>query len=363
MISNQILQNTIEGLKSITRVELCIMDIDGKVVAMTADEMEKCSKPVAEFAKSPADSQELQGYQFFKIFDEQQLEYILIAGGIGEDVYMIGKLAAFQIQNLLVAYKERFDKDNFIKNLLLDNLLLVDIYNRAKKLHIDTEVKRVIFIIETSHEKDSAALDNVRNLLGGKAKDFVTAVDERNIIVVKELSEKDGSRELARMAREMLTILREDSGDEQMHIAYGTVVNDIKEVSKSYKEAKLALDVGKIFYVEKDIVAYSSLGIGRLIYQLPLPLCKMFIKEIFEGKFPDEFDEETLATINKFFENSLNVSETSRQLYIHRNTLVYRLDKLQKSTGLDLRVFEDAITFKIALMVVKYMKYMETLEY
>ena len=286
-----------------------------------------------------------------------------MAGGESDDAYMVGKIAAFQIQNLLVAYKERFDKDNFIKNLLMDNLLLVDIYNRAKKLHIDTEVKRVIFIIETSHEKDSAALDNVRNLLGGKAKDFVTAVDERNIIVVKELSEKDGSRELARMAREMLTILREDSGDEQMHIAYGTVVNDIKEVSKSYKEAKLALDVGKIFYVEKDIVAYSSLGIGRLIYQLPLPLCKMFIKEIFEGKSPDEFDEETLATINKFFENSLNVSETSRQLYIHRNTLVYRLDKLQKSTGLDLRVFEDAITFKIALMVVKYMKYMETLEY
>ena len=177
---------------------------------------------------------------------------------------------------------------------------------------------------------------------------------------MKELSEKDGSAEMAKMAKEMLTILREDSGDEHMHIAYGTVVNDIKEVSKSYKEAKLALDVGKIFYAERDIVAYSTLGIGRLIYQLPLPLCKMFIKEIFEGKSPDGFDEEMLSTINKFFENSLNVSETSRQLYIHRNTLVYRLDKLQKSTGLDLRVFEDAITFKIALMVVKYMKYMET---
>ena len=188
-------------------------------------------------------------------------------------------------------------------------------------------------------------------------------MDEKNIIVVKELYPRDGSRELDKMAKEMLALLREDTGDERIHIAYGTVVNDIKEVSKSYKEAKLALDVGKIFFDEKDIVAYSTLGIGRLIYQLPLPLCKMFIKEIFEGKSPDEFDEETLATINKFFENSLNVSETSRQLYIHRNTLVYRLDKLQKSTGLDLRVFEDAITFKIALMVVKYMKYMETLEY
>ena len=277
--------------------------------------------------------------------------------------HLLGKIAAFQVQSLLVAYKERFDKDNFIKNLLLDNLLLVDIYNRAKKLHIDTEAKRVIFIIETSHEKDSVALDNVRNLLGGKSRDFVTAVDEKNIIVVKELADKAGSRELEKMAKEMMEILRAESEDDKIHIAYGTVVNDIKEVSKSYKEAKLALDVGKIFFDEKDIVAYSTLGIGRLIYQLPIPLCKMFIKEIFEGKSPDEFDEETLTTINKFFENSLNVSETSRQLYIHRNTLVYRLDKLQKSTGLDLRVFEDAITFKIALMVVKYMKYMETLEY
>lgn len=363
MISNQILQNTIEGLKGISRIDFCVLDTEGKALATTFEDTWNYESAVLSFVESPADSQVIQGCQFFKIFDEQQLEYVLLAGGESEDVYMLGKIAAFQVQSLLVAYKERFDKDNFIKNLLLDNLLLVDIYNRAKKLHIDTEAKRVIFIIETSHEKDSVALDNVRNLLGGKSRDFVTAVDEKNIIVVKELADKDGSRELEKMAKEMMEILRAESEDDNIHIAYGTVVNDIKEVSKSYKEAKLALDVGKIFFDEKDIVAYSTLGIGRLIYQLPIPLCKMFIKEIFEGKSPDEFDEETLTTINKFFENSLNVSETSRQLYIHRNTLVYRLDKLQKSTGLDLRVFEDAITFKIALMVVKYMKYMETLEY
>ena len=363
MISNQILQNTIEGLKGISRIDFCVLDTEGKALATTFEDTWNYESAVLSFVESPADSQVIQGCQFFKIFDEQQLEYVLLAGGESEDVYMLGKIAAFQVQSLLVAYKERFDKDNFIRNLLLDNLLLVDIYNRAKKLHIDTEAKRVIFIIETSHEKDSVALDNVRNLLGGKSRDFVTAVDEKNIIVVKELADKDGSRELEKMAKEMMEILRAESEDDKIHIAYGTVVNDIKEVSKSYKEAKLALDVGKIFFDEKDIVAYSTLGIGRLIYQLPIPLCKMFIKEIFEGKSPDEFDEETLTTINKFFENSLNVSETSRQLYIHRNTLVYRLDKLQKSTGLDLRVFEDAITFKIALMVVKYMKYMETLEY
>ena len=346
MISNQILQNTIEGLKGITRIDFCVMDTDGKSLASTYSEQENYVEEVISFVESPADSQVVQGYQFFKIFDEHQLEYILLANGGSDDVYMVGKIAAFQIQNLLVAYKERFDKDNFIKNLLLDNLLLVDIYNRAKKLHIDTEVRRVIFIIETKHEKDTNALDNVRNLLGNRTRDFVTAVDEKNIIVVKELEPNDGHTELEKIAENMYTLLKED-GEEDVLIAYGTVVNDIKEVSKSYKEAKLALDV----------------GIGRLIYQLPIPLCKMFIREIFEGKSPDDFDEETLTTINKFFENNLNVSETSRQLYIHRNTLVYRLDKLQKSTGLDLRVFEDAITFKIALMVVKYMKYMESLEY
>ena len=362
MISNQILQNTIEGLKGITRIDFCVMDTDGKSLASTFSEQENYVEEVLSFVESPADSQVVQGYQFFKIFDEHQLEYILLANGGSDDVYMVGKIAAFQIQNLLIAYKERFDKDNFVKNLLLDNLLLVDIYNRAKKLHIDTEVRRVIFIIETKHEKDTNALDNVRTLLGNRTRDFVTAVDEKNIIVVKELEPNDGHVELEKIAENMYTLLKED-GEEDILIAYGTVVGDIKEVSKSYKEAKLALDVGKIFFSERSVIAYSALGIGRLIYQLPIPLCKMFIREIFEGKSPDDFDEETLTTINKFFENNLNVSETSRQLYIHRNTLVYRLDKLQKSTGLDLRVFEDAITFKIALMVVKYMKYMESLEY
>ena len=361
MISNQILQNTIEGLKGIARVELCVMDVDGKEVAATMD-MGNCSKPAVEFAASQADSQEIQGYQYFKIYDEQQLEYILVAGGTGEDVYMIGKMVAFQIQNLLVAYKERFDKDNFIKNLLLDNLLLVDIYNRAKKLHIETNVKRVVFLIETKNEKDANALETVRSLFSAKTKDFITAVDEKNIILVREVKPGETYGDLEKTANTILDMLNTEAMS-KVHIAFGTIVNEIKDVSRSYKEAKMALDVGKIFYSGKNVVAYSNLGIGRLIYQLPLPLCRMFIKEIFDGKNPDEFDEETLTTINKFFENSLNVSETSRQLYIHRNTLVYRLDKLQKSTGLDLRVFEDAITFKIALMVVKYMKYMENLDY
>ena len=362
MISNQILQNTIEGLKGITKIDFCVMDTEGKVLAGTFAEQVNQGEEVRSFVKSPADSQVIKGYQFFKIYDEHQLEYILLADGDREDVYMLGKIAVFQIQNLLVAYKERFDKDNFIKNLLLDNLLLVDIYNRAKKLHIDTEVRRVIFIIETKHEKDSSALDNVRSLLGGRSRDFVTAVDEKNIILVKEVKTGEDYGELEKTANMILDMLNTEAMT-KVHVAYGTIVGDIKEVSRSYKEAKMALDVGKIFYNGKNVVAYSNLGIGRLIYQLPLPLCRMFIREIFEGKSPDEFDEETLTTINKFFENSLNVSETSRQLYIHRNTLVYRLDKLQKSTGLDLRVFEDAITFKIALMVVKYMKYMESLDY
>ena len=361
MISNQILQTTLDGLKGITRVDLGICDTEGKVLASTFTDAEESENSILVFVDSPADSQVINGCQFFKVFDDHQLEYVLLAYGDSEDVYMIGKIASFQIQNLLVAYKERFDKDNFIKNLLLDNLLLVDIYNRAKKLHIDIEVRRVVFIVETNREKDGNELEKIRSLFGGKSKDFVTAVDEKNIIVVKELAENETYDDLRKTAEVILNLFRSEA--DGVHIAYGTVINELKEVSRSYKEARMALDVGKIFFEERNIIAYSQLGIGRLIYQLPIPLCKMFIKEIFDGKSPDDFDEEILSTINKFFENSLNVSETSRQLYIHRNTLVYRLDKLQKSTGLDLRVFEDAITFKIALMVVKYMKYMESMDY
>ena len=362
MISNQILQNTIDGLKAITRIDLCVTDVEGKVLASTIPDAETYEYPVREFVKSPADSQLIQGFQFFKVFDERQLEYVILARGDSDDVYMIGKVASFQIQNLLVAYKERFDKDNFIKNLLLDNLLVVDIYNRSKKLHIDTDVSRIVFLVEMNGERDTSGLELVRQAYTGRPKDFITSVNEKSIIVVREVRENEGYEDLIKAAQVLHDHLA-GMGLTGVRISLGTIVHEIKEVSSSYKEARMAMDVGKIFYNERSVVAYSILGIGRLIYQLPIPLCKMFIREIFGGRSPEDFDDETLMTINKFFENNLNVSETSRQLYIHRNTLVYRLDKLQKSTGLDLRVFEDAITFKIALMVVKYMNYMETLEY
>lgn len=358
MISSQILQNTIDELHTITRVDFSIMDVEGNEVASTIPTDYISSQAIVQFADSPADSQVVQNAHFFKIYDEKALEYVLISKGSGEDAYMLGRVAVSEIQNLIIAYKERFDRNNFIQNLLLDNMLLIDIYNRAKKLHIETEVRRIVYLIETKYEKDNTAMEIVKGLFSGKTKDFITAVDEKSIILVQELKEGESYEqvdETAKMLRDMLNT--EAMSD--VKIAYGTIVNEIRQVSRSYKEAKLALDVGKIFYMERSIIAYNTLGIGRLIYQLPLPLCQMFMKEVFTEAKPDSFDEETLTTINKFFENSLNVSETARQLYIHRNTLVYRLEKLQKSTGLDIRVFDDALTFKIAMMVVSYMKYME----
>ncbi len=362
MISNQILQTTLEGLKNITKTDFSIYDPEGKQLVATQSDIEAARDDLIGFAQSQADFQSIGDTQFFKVYDEYQLEYILLSRGNGDEGMLIGNMAAYQIRTLLTAYKERFDKDNFIKNLLLDNLLLVDIYNRARKLHIAPEAERVVFILETSPKQDQATIENLKSQLATQPGDFITAIDEKSIILVRELAPGDGYRQAQDFAEAVLDLVGADT-DEQTHIAFGTIVHELKEVSRSYKEARMALDVGKIFFDGRKIIAYSSLGIGRLIYQLPIPLCKMFIKEIFSRKAPDDFDEETLTTINKFFENNLNVSETSRQLYIHRNTLVYRLDKLQKSTGLDLRVFEDAITFKIALMVVKYMKYMETLDY
>lgn len=360
MISNQIIQSSIDDVRAITRIDLCILDLNGTVVAATFELEELPEHTVEAFVDSPAESQTLQGYNFFKVYDEDQLEYILVARGLSEDSYMIGKLAASQLQTLIVAYKERFDKNNFIQNLLLDNLLLVDIYNRAKRLHIEQEAYRVVFLIETKYEKDMVALETVRSLFGNSPRDFITAVDEKNIVLLKEVTQYEDYDSLNSVARMLVDMLNAEAMT-QVRVAYGTIVQQLKDVSKSYKEAKMSMDVGRIFYADQTIMAYNSLGIGRLIYQLPLPLCEMFMHEVFGENTPDTFDEETLSTIYKFFDNSLNVSETARQLFVHRNTLVYRLEKLQKTTGLDIRVFEDALTFRIALMVANYMKYLDTL--
>ncbi len=360
MISNQVLQSTIEGIKEISHLDICIMDAGGREVAATQQVFGAAVAAIPEFTASPADSQSAGPFQFFKVFDENQLEYILVINGSTDATLMVGRMAAFQLQGLLGAFKEHYDKDSFIKNLLLDNLLLIDIYERAKKLRIPANSPRVVLLIEMDREKgkDRDVLVQLQEMQGTGSEDYVTQVDENSIVLVHHTEEDREEDALENYAQGVMEHLRA-AGTTDVRIAYGTVVSELKELSHSFKEARMALDVSRIFFEDKTVIAYNQLGIGRLIYQLPLPLCRMFIREIFKDKRPDEFDEETLTTISKFFENNLNVSETSRQLFIHRNTLVYRLDKLLKSTGLDLRIFEDAITFKIALMVVKYMKYMD----
>ncbi len=360
MISNQVIQTSIDELKAITKVDLCIFDLEGMEAASTFEQIDLDTSLISSFALSPADSQIIAGYHLLKILDEGNVQYILIAKGSNEDVYVIGKIAVCQIQNLMIAYKEKFDRNNFFQNLLLDNLLLVDIFNRAKKLHIEDEVPRAVFLIETKSDKDSDTIEMLKSLYLAQSGDFVTSVDERSIILIKALEDAEDYDTLYAIARTIVDMMNTEAMM-AVKVAFGTIVSELREVSKSYKEAKMALDVGKIFYIEKSIISYKTLGIGRLIYQLPINLCQIFIQEIFENNLPIDFDEETLTTINKFFENNLNVSETSRQLFVHRNTLVYRIEKLQKSTGLDIRTFDDALTFKIALMVVNYMNYLDTL--
>ena len=337
MISNQILQETISGMKEVTGIDLCILDLSGRIVVTTMEITDALAQHAEEFADSMAESQVIDGFQYFKIFDDQRLEYILLATGMSENAYTVGKLAVMQIQNLLTAYKERLDKENFVKNLLRDNLLLVDIYNRSKKLHIEVEQRRVAFLIQAEYEKDQNLLEATKEVESGADSDFITAVDEKSIVYVTPVNGNEGQAQFIQHAKEIKEGLNE-YGIKDAKIAIGNVAETIKDVSRSYKEAQIALEVSKIFYEDASVIAYNQLGIGRLIYQLPLPLCKMFIREVFGDYSPDSIDEETLATIDKFFE------------------------KIQKNTNLDLRNFEDAIAFKIALMVVKYMKHMDTMD-
>lgn len=358
MISTQVITNCIEELRGITRVDLAVYGTEGAVVASTFPTGDVSESLIRNFAQSPADSQVIGMDHLLKIVDEGELVYILVARGNNDEAYLIGKIAVSQIQQLIVAYKERFDRNNFFQSLLLDNLLLVDVYNRAKKLHIEVTVPRVVFIVETKNEKDSTAVEFLRGMFCAQSGDYITAVNESSVILIKSLVSGEGHAELEQTAQTIVDMMNTEAMM-SVRVAYGTIVQELKDVSKSYKEAMMALDVSKIFYVEKKVISYGSLGIGRLIYQLPANLCRIFIDEIFGDSDPGEFDEEIVSTVNKFFENNLNVSETSRQLFVHRNTLVYRIEKLEKSTGLDVRTFDDALTFKIAMMVYNYMRYLD----
>ena len=361
MLSNQIIQKSLDELKAVTKVDLEVYDLEGSRLAGTVSRYNEEAHIVRIFAQSAAQTQEMENKWFMKILDEEQDMFVLVAYGDGQYTYPVAKIAVNQLQALITAYKEKFDRNNFFQNLILDNLLLVDIYNRAKKLHLEVEAKRIVYLIETKVESESMAKELLRSLFSQQNGDYVTSVDEKNIVLIKSIHKDEEDDEINQTAKTIVDMLNAEAML-SVKVSYGTVVNELKEVSKSYKEAKMALDVGKIFYAEKNIIGYEKLGIGRLIYQLPVSLCRMFMNEIFGDKLPDQMDEETLITIQKFFENSLNVSETARQLYIHRNTLVYRIEKLQKETGLDIRNFDDALTFKIALMVVSYMHYLDNRE-
>ncbi len=359
MISGQTIKGSIEELSAITKVELCVMDLNGEKVATTSDRDFLDISIIISFANSPVDSQVIGDVHLFKILDEGDPAYVLLAKGDSEHAYMVGKIGVSQLQNLIVAYKERYDRNNFFQNLLLDNMLLIDVYNRARKLKIEVNATRVIILVEIKNSQDNTAQELLSSMFAPHTGDYVTAVDENNVILIKTLGKGQSYDDVSQIATTIVDMMNTEAML-SVRVAYGTIIEELKDLSKSYKEAKMALEVGKIFYAEKRVNAYNTLGIGRLIYQLPESLCRIFIDEIFGGKeVPDDLDEETLNTINKFFENNLNVSETSRQLFVHRNTLVYRIEKLEKSSGLDVRKFDDALTFKIALMVINYMKYLE----
>ena len=354
MISNHKIQVAIDEMRDISKTDIVVYTEKGKLVAATQVPDNDMEVAVEVFADSMAESQMLAGYHFFKVIVEGELEYILLARSSSEEAYMVGKMAACQLKNLATAYMEQFDRNNFMQNILLGNMLVVDMYNKAQKLHIE-QSERVVYVIEIEGRKDNTVMETVKNLFVTKTRDFVTEIDEKSVILIKDCCDMKKEDDLMSLASMIIDNMHAEAMV-KVRVGYGNRVHNLQDIAKSYQEAKMALEVGRIFYAEKEIISYSLLGIGRLIYQLPMSLCEMFIKEVFVDGIPDVFDEETMVTIQKFFDNNLNISETARQLYVHRNTLVYRLERLEKIIGLDIRKFEDAMTFKIALMVISHME-------
>ncbi|MCI6638419.1 MAG: helix-turn-helix domain-containing protein [Lachnospiraceae bacterium] len=350
MINSRILSKAIQQLQDITGTTLTLYEKNG--TRITGDmNIADDDTSVRELIRSAADSMTIGSTTYLKVYDDDMPVYYLAASG-GQNPEITGRVAVSELQNLLALSHERMDRNHFIQNVLLDNLLAPDIHSEARKLKIREDVNRIVYLTETDEKDTDLALQTLKAMYTASGNEFLTIVDASHIAVVSEVNGQEAAAKAAHTLSDMLNA----EAMIPVRVSYGLPTNLLDHLSQSYKEAQLAIDVGRIFYPDLHVISYSNLGIGRLIFQLPHSLCELFLRETFDHDVFAELDEETLTTIRQFFDNNLNISETARQLYIHRNTLVYRIEKLQKTTGLDIRRFDEAMTFKIAMMVNNYLK-------
>ena len=354
-MSNRLFQGVIYQMKDAFDRVIGVIDENGVVISCSdLGKMGNVRQGIREELSFSNDFVTRDGYTYRYMGVGQKCEYVVFIEGEDKLAEKMSKMLAVSLGNIKSLYDEKYDKGSFIKNIILDNILPSDIYIKSKELHFNTEELRVVFLIKFFGKTDMMPFEMLQNMFPDKSKDYVISVGEHDIVLVKDIKQGAEMREIEKIATNVADTL---SAEFYTKVAIGisTVVDNIKDLARAYKEAQVALEVGKVFETEKNIINYENLGIGRLIYQLPTTLCDMFLQEVFKKESLESLDRETLMTIQSFFENNLNVSETSRKLFVHRNTLVYRLEKIRKLTGLDLREFEHAITFKVALMVKKYL--------
>ena len=355
-MSNRLFQGVVHQMKDAVERVIGVVDESGVVVACSElTKIGEVRQGVAEEITYSPKSFILNGTTYSPITAGSKSEYYVFVDGDDKLAEKISKILVVSFINIKNLYDEKYDKGSFIKNIILDNILPSDIYVKSKELHFNTEEVRIVFLVKFYSRTDMMPFEMLQNMFPDKSKDYVISVGEQDVVLVKDIKPGTERKEIEKMAANIVTTLNNEYYA-KVAIGISTVVDNIKDLARAYKEAQVALDVGKVFETEKNIISYENLGIGRLIYQLPTTMCEMFLQEVFKKGSLDSLDKETLMTIQCFFENNLNVSETSRKLFVHRNTLVYRLEKLRKLTGLDLREFEHAITFKVALMVQKYLK-------
>lgn len=352
----KLFQNLIYQIKEIIDHEFGIMDETGLILACSNEEkVGQVDPAAAAVAASKTANVVVDGVTYQKVYVRNKPEFITFIRSDSEESRKYLSLVSINVTNIRIYHEEKFDRSNFIKNIIMDNILPGDIPLRAKELHLSSNAYRVAILVKTEGSKDVYPHEVIQSLLANRSKDFVVALDDENTVLIKELKTGDDYKEVEKTAKMIVDTLNTELMIKAF-IGIGSIVDNIRDIGRSVKEAQTAIQVGSIFESEKLIVNYNKLGIGRLIYQLPTTLCKLFLKEVFKEDSFNCLDAETLLTIQKFFENNLNVSETSRQLYVHRNTLVYRLDKIQKLTGLDIRKFDDAIIFKVSMLVRKYLE-------
>ena len=288
---------------------------------------------------------------------EKLLEQLSKASGIKfeiADSELSDEETVNKLKEMVVRFNVLDSKSSFYRAFLTRELSYSDAAGYIHRFHIDENAIRMVFYLESQIDYSKEAVSLLKSLLPD-SQDALVQIDTKHIAVIVHFDTLPTDEDILQYCNEFLDML-ESEAFLSFKVSYDLPINKFTELPNSYKDIVLAMHIGNIFRSSDHVYSYSTMGLGRLLYNIPEEEVETYLNNHINIDILAQLDVETLNLLEAFFDNDLSLAETSRKMFIHRNTLIYRLDKFADLTGYDVRKFSDAITVKLSLMLYNYIR-------